>query len=107
MNEDRMNYYDYHDDKLSIIAPKTTNDIVLEGSNQSNCVASYVDSVRDKKCVILSLRRTKMQEMSEVTLEIRGNKLVQAKSFANHSINKEHKEFLETCAKKKNIVLSY
>lgn len=107
MYEDWKNKYEYHDDKFSIIAPKTPNDIVLEGSNQSNCVASYVDSVRDKKCVILFLRRTKMQEMSEVTLEIRGNKLVQAKSFANHSINKEHKEFLETWAKKKNIVLSY
>ena len=107
MYEDWKNKYEYHDDKFSIIAPKTPNDIVLEGSNQSNCVASYVDSVRDKRCVILFLRRTKMQEVSEVTLEIRGNKLVQAKSFANRSINKEHKEFLETWAKKKNIVLSY
>ena len=107
MCEDWKNRYEYHDDKFSIIAPKTPNDIVLEGSNQNNCVASYIDSVRDKKCIILFLRRTKMQEVSEVTLEIRGNKLVQAKSFANRSINKEHKEFLETWAKKKNIVLSY
>ena len=107
MHEDWKNKYEYHNDEFTIIAPKTPNDIVLEGSNQSNCVASYVDSVRDKKCVILFLRRTKMQEVSEVTLEIRGNKLVQAKSFANHSINKEHKEFLETWAKKKNIILSY
>ena len=107
MYEDWKSRYEYHNDKFSIIAPKTPNDIVLEGSNQSNCVASYVDSVRDKKCVILFLRRTKMQEVSEVTLEVRGDKLVQAKSFANRSINKEHKEFLETWAKKKNIELFY
>ena len=107
MYEDWKNRYEYHNDKFSIITPKTPDDIVLEGSNQNNCVASYVDSVRDKKCVILFLRRTKSKDVSEVTIEIREDKIVQIKAFANRNINKEHEEFVKEWAKAKNLVCVY
>lgn len=101
------NKYEYHNDKFSIIAPKTPNDIVLEGSSQNNCCSSYIDSVRDKKCVILFLRRTKSKDVSEVTIEIREDKIVQIKAFANRNINKEHEEFVKEWAKAKNLVCVY
>ena len=107
MYEDWKNRYEYHNDKFSIITPKTPNDIVLEGSNQNNCVASYVDSVRNKKCVILFLRRTKSKDVSEVTIEIREDKIVQIKAFANRNINKEHEEFVKEWAKAKNLMCVY
>ena len=101
------NKYEYHNDKFSIIAPKTPNDIVLEGSSQNNCCSSYIDSVRDKKCVILFLRRTNLKDVSEVTVEVRGDKIVQIKAFANRNINKEHEEFVKEWAKAKNLVCVY
>ena len=107
MYEDWKNRYEYHNDKFSIITPKTPDDIVLEGSNQNNCVASYVDSVRNKKCVILFLRRTKSKDVSEVTIEIRENKIVQIKAFANRNISKEHEEFVKEWAKAKNLICVY
>ena len=107
MYEEWKNRYEYHNDKFSIIAPKTPNDIVLEGSSQNNCVASYVDSVRDKKCVILFLRRTKLKDVSEVTVEVREDKIVQIKAFANRNISREHGEFVKEWAKAKNLVCVY
>ena len=101
------NKYEYHNDKFSIIAPKTPNDIVLEGSSQNNCCSSYIDSVRDKKCVILFLRRTKLKDVSEVTVEVRENKIVQIKAFANRNISKEHEEFVKEWAKAKNLICVY
>ena len=101
------NKYEYHNDKFSIIAPKTPNDIVLEGSSQNNCCSSYIDSVRDKKCVILFLRRTKLKDVSEVTVEVRGDKIVQIKAFANRNINREHEEFVKEWAKAKNLICVY
>ena len=107
MYEEWKNKYEYHNDKFSIIAPKTPNDIVLEGSNQSNCVASYVDSVKNKKCVILFLRRTNLKDASEVTIEVRENKIVQIKAFANRSINGEHERFVKEWAKAKKLICAY
>ena len=101
------NKYEYHNDKFSIIAPKTPNDIVLEGSSQNNCCSSYIDSIRDKKCVILFLRRTNLKDVSEVTVEVRGDKIVQIKAFANRNINKEHEEFVKEWAKAKNLMCVY
>ena len=101
------NKYEYHNDKFSIIAPKTPNDIVLEGSSQNNCCSSYIDSVRDKKCVILFLRRTNLKDVSEVTVEVRGDKIVQIKAFANRNISREHEEFVKEWAKAKNLVCVY
>ena len=107
MHEEWENKYEYHNDKFSIIAPKTPNDIVLEASNQSNCCASYIDSVKNKKCVILFLRRTKLKDVSEVTVEVRENKIVQIKAFANRNINREHEGFVKEWAKAKNLVCVY
>ncbi len=101
------NKYEYHNDKFSIIAPKTPNDIVLEGSSQNNCCSSYIDSVRDKKCVILFLRRTNLKDVSEVTVEVRGDKIVQIKAFANRNISREHEEFVKEWAKAKNLICVY
>ena len=107
MYEDWKNKYEYHNDKFAIIAPKARNDIVLEASNQNNCCSSYIDSVRNKKCVILFLRRTKLKDVSEVTVEVRENKIVQIKAFANRNISKEHEEFVKEWAKAKNLMCVY
>lgn len=99
--------YKYSNKEFSIIIPKTPQEIVLEGSRQSNCVASYVDDVVKGKCTILFLRRTSAKDISEVTIEARGNAIVQVKAFANSKVNKDHQKFLTEWAKKKNLRLVY
>ena len=98
---------EYSKDGFSIVIPKTPSDVVQEGSAMSNCVASYVERVKDGTCTIVFLRRTATKDVSEVTLELRGNILVQAKAFANKNISKDHKRFLEAWAKAKKIELNY
>mgnify|MGYP002511809850 CR=1 FL=1 len=98
---------EYSKDGFSIVIPKTPSDVVQEASNQSNCVSTYIDRVKNGTCTILFLRRTATKDVSEVTLELRGNTLVQAKAFANRNISKDHKRFLEAWAKAKKIVLNY
>jgi hypothetical protein len=98
---------EYSKDGFSIVIPKAPSDVVQEGSAMSNCVASYVDRVKNGTCTIVFLRRTATKDASEVTLELRGNVLVQAKAFANRNISKDHKRFLEAWAKAKKLVLNY
>ena len=98
---------EYSKDGFSIVIPKTPSDVVQEGSAMSNCVASYVDRVKNGTCTRVFLRRTATKDVSEVTLELRGNVLVQAKAFANRNISKDHKRFLEAWAKAKKIELNY
>lgn len=98
---------EYSKDGFSIVIPKTPSDVVQEASNQSNCCASYIDRVKNGTCILLFLRRTATKDVSEVTLELRGNTLVQAKAFANRNISKDHKRFLEAWAKAKKLNLNY
>ena len=98
---------EYSKDGFSIVIPKTPSDVVQEGSAMSNCVAGFIDRVKNGTCTILFLRRTASKDVSEVTLELRGNTLVQAKAFANRNISKDHKRFLEAWAKAKKLVLNY
>ena len=98
---------EYSKDGFSIVIPKAPSDVVQEGSAMSNCVAGYVDRVKNGTCTIVFLRRTATKDVSEVTLELRGNVLVQAKAFANRNITKDHKRFLEAWAKAKKIELNY
>lgn len=61
-----------------IIDAFNANEISEEGSNNSNCVASYAKSVADGKTNILFLRKKSDIEKSWVTLEVNNNTLVQA-----------------------------
>ena len=105
--QDEWKKLEYSKDGFSIVIPKTPSDVVQEASNQSNCCASYIDRVKNGTCTILFLRRTASKDVSEVTLELRGNTLVQAKAFANRNVSKDHKRFLEAWAKAKKLVLNY
>lgn len=74
--------------------PKTVSEIKDEAVQQNNCVASYIDDVIDGKCHIMFLRKKECKEDSLVTLEIRNNKIVQAKRRFNYSITDEQQEII-------------
>ena len=85
------------------IYPKSTDEIKDEAVQQSNCVASYIDSVLEDKCDILFMRNKDDLQKSVVTIEVRDNKVVQAKGRFNRDCTKvesmvigKYEEFLRS-----------
>jgi len=79
-------------DGFSMIYPQSTEEIKDEAAQQNNCVASYIDRVIAGDCHIIFLRHTKTKERSLITLEVKNNKVVQAKGrFNREPTAEEHK----------------
>ncbi|MGL6174873.1 MAG: PcfJ domain-containing protein [Cellulosilyticaceae bacterium] len=74
-----------------ILYPSETQEIKDEAVQQNNCVASYIDNVIEGQCHILFLRKKDSKSTSVVTLELRGNKIVQAKGRFNRDVNQEER----------------
>ena len=61
-------------------------------------MASYIKRVIDDKCIILFLRLRKEMDKSLVTVEIEGNRVIQARGMSNRNItNDERKALVEYC----------
>ena len=86
-HEYEIEYKDY-----IFIYPRSAGEIREEGRNNHNCVATYIDSVIEKSCDIMFLRKKDFPEKSLVTLEIRNGKIVQARRVCNSAITDEDKE---------------
>lgn len=73
-------------DGFSFILPKSTQDIKDEAVQQSNCVASYIDSVIEGRNLIMFMRDSKTKELSYITLQISlsANMVVQQKRRFNY-----------------------
>lgn len=96
---------EYSNDKYSIIIPKSTKELIYEGSELRHCVASYIRDVSNGKTTVLFLRENEFLEKPFVTVELKKNSITQAKEFANKPVtNKEVKQFLDDWLSK--IVLS-
>lgn len=76
------------------IYPKTTDDIKQEAVMQSNCVASYINSVIDGECDIILMRDKNDIDNSLVTVEVRGGKVVQARQRFNESVTENQQKAL-------------
>ena len=74
--------------------PKSTQDIKDEAVSQNNCVASYIQSVLDGRCHILFLRHKDTPEQSLVTIEVRNNKIVQARQRYNATCTSEQNDVI-------------
>lgn len=69
------------------IYPETTQDIKDEAVSQNNCVASYIRKVINGECHILFLRKKDNPTKSLVTIEVRDDKIVQARQRFNDCVN--------------------
>lgn len=98
---------EYEDDKYCIILPKSSSDIIDEGVNMSHCVATYVDKVADGKTMILFMRSIENKDKSLVTIELKGNEVLQARGYSNRTTKDEEHEFIKKWALKNNLELKY
>lgn len=82
---DKEMEYKYKD--YIFIYPKTPEEIKDEAVQQTNCVAGYIDKVLKGECHIIFLRDKNTPEKSLVTIEVKGNKVVQALRAFNKPIS--------------------
>ena len=82
-------------DDYVFIYPKATAEIKDEAVQQGNCVASYISGVIDGKCDILFMRKVDEPEQSLVTIEVRKNKVVQAKGKFNRDVTQREAEIID------------
>lgn len=84
---DKSLEYTYKD--YQFIYPETIQDIKDEAVQQNNCVASYINKVLKGSCHILFLRKKDDIAKSLVTIEVRNNRIVQARRKFNNPIIEE------------------
>ena len=82
------------------IYPNSPKDIKQEACMQNNCVASYIDRVIDGECHILFLRKKNKPNDSLVTIEVRNNKIVQARRKFNDPVTDEDQKVIDAFNKK-------
>ena len=77
------------------VYPECIQDIRDEAVSQNNCVASYIDIVINGDCHIMFLRKKSSPKESLVTIEIRDNKIVQAKRRFNYPVTEKDQEAID------------
>jgi PcfJ-like protein len=93
--------------EYSIVIPEESDDVVKEGQSLSHCVASYVKDIARGLCKIVFLRQTEKLDESCVTIEVRGNAVRQVRGKGNRKPTESEEKFVETWAKKKELILAY
>ena len=63
--------------------------MIDEGSQQHNCLRTYISSYSDNLCQIYFMRLKKEKTKSFVTIEVRNNRIVQARAKFNDEPSKE------------------
>lgn len=97
-------FYEYKDEKFSIIAPKNYDEIVFEGKELHHCVGMYKDDVSNKKTKIYFLRNNDFLDIPFITLEVKNQQLNQAYAYKDTMIvNDEVKNFIKKWCKIKSL----
>ena len=94
---------EYKGKKYCILAPKEPEDLTKEGSSLCHCVGGYVKYVADKKTQIYFMRENKNSEKSLITVEVRNNKILQARGFSDIWVDSGQSDFLLKWARLKHI----
>lgn len=91
----RIDKLAFEKDGLMIVAPKTIDEIVQEGKNLNNCVATYTDRVLSGETVILFVRKKDAPKESYYCLEYKSKSIIQCRGNRNVNMTDEVKEFTD------------
>lgn len=97
----------YKQKDYAIIIPENIKNVIQEGTSLSHCVASYVNDIIMKKCLILFMRTTENIEQSLITIEVRNNEIKQAQGFGHRLPVDEERSFIRKWAMRKGLVCNY
>lgn len=87
----------------AIIVPETPHELVYEGNVLQHCVGSYIKKVSQGKSMIVFLREKKTREEPLVTVEIRGDEIVQVRGQANRVPTNDEKDVMRKFAKRRDL----
>lgn len=96
----------YSNEKYRVCAPQEPRDLIKEGKGLHHCVASYVKDVINNKCKIYFIREKNNEEKSLLTVEVRQDKIIQVKGFANRDPESNENMFINEWIKNKNLKYS-
>ena len=87
---DNLVKYEDEIDDFVFVAPKTKEDLVDEGRQQSNCVASYAKDITQRGTVIMFMRHKEEPDKSYITIEVTSyGRLNQVKTRFNNDPSDE------------------
>jgi len=92
---EELSKYIFKNKEFIIFPANSIEALIDESLQQSNCIKNYTNRYSNGKCDIYFMRNVKMPKKSLVTVEVRNNKVVQARIKNNEKITKKQKEFLD------------
>ena len=93
--------YRFTKNGLTLIPPKTANEIVTEGHTLHHCVHTYVERAAKNQCVILFIRETANKKKPFYTLELRGGEVIQIHGEHHCAPTPEVQKFLDLWKRRK------
>lgn len=98
----KFNYEKEFDDFV-FLKPNKSEDIIIEGYKLNHCVGSYVSEVYRKDCLIYFLRYKNNPEEPLVTIEVRNQKVMQAKGSHNRYLKNDELNVIKLWAEEFNL----
>lgn len=97
----------YTGEKYCILAPRQANDLVMESYQLSHCVRGYISDVARKYTKIYFMRLVDKKSKPLITLEVRDNKVKQARGKANRHLTQEEDNFVQEWMNNKGLSDNY
>jgi hypothetical protein len=88
--------------KYFIRIPKTLSEIAQEGADLNHCVASYTDRMIGGETLIVFMRDREHPSKSLITIEVIGDRMIQAKGRHNGNPDDEQMKFIDKYIKHLN-----
>ena len=85
----------YEDNKYIIFPADSIEGMIDEGSQQHNCLRTYISRYSENECQIYFMRSKSKKNKSFITIEVRNNKVVQARAKFNEEPSKEIKSIIK------------
>jgi hypothetical protein len=101
MSEKLNATYHFEDMGLCVRSPRSVDEIIQEGSELLQCVASYIDKMAEGTTTILFIRREEEPEKPFYTIEIRDGAIRQIYGFDNCGTTQEVQGFVDQWQAKK------
>ena len=86
---------EYKSKEYIIIPAKSLEALNNESKQQSNCVRTYAEDYSLGTCDIYFMRKTDSPDKSLVTVEVKGNTVVQSRAKHNSSLKENEQKFLD------------
>lgn len=103
-NKRKWDSFAYSDEKFSIIAPSSPEDVIREGASLHHCLAQFVEKLADDKTLVLFIRRNENPDKPFFSMEIRDVKVRQCHGVCNCNMTIEVAEFVKKFCEEKHVI---